>query len=132
MTSAPRKIRWLYLLASFQLVAGPLVLVTVTTFCKITVRETPSLGVVKAMSVALHSDEVTMLVNAASDAQRDDSQSSLPVKKTKSVEKKITAVAWQPLVIVWAEAAPVSAPVSEHRWTPAWPQPPPGPPPRVG
>jgi hypothetical protein len=132
MTSAPRSTRWLYLLALFQLVAGPLVLVTVMTFCKVTVREAPSQGLVKAMSAALQSDEVQALVQVTSNAQTEDSKSSLPVKKFKAGEKKFIGIAWESMPTVMVDATKTSSSSAWLKtWSPAWPQAPPGTPPRA-
>jgi len=65
------KMKPLYWLALFQLVAGPLMLVTVITFCKLTVREVPALGVAEAMSRAWESDEIKSLL-MASDGRAPD------------------------------------------------------------
>jgi hypothetical protein len=132
--SLPRiSARSLYLLALFQLVAGPLVLVTVMTFCKVVVHEAPAQGVVKAMTSAWHSDEVQSLVDVACDRQAQDGQAPVPSKKQTSEPTKFIAIVWDAVPQNFA-ASPEG--ISPHdwasTWTPAWPQAPPGTPPRVG
>jgi hypothetical protein len=132
--SLPRiSARSLYLLALFQLVAGPLVLVTVMTFCKMVVHETPTQGVVKAMTSAWHSDEVQSLVDVACDRQARDEQGPVPSKKQTTEHGKFIAIAWD--VVPQAVKLSLQASCPEDwtsTWTPAWPQAPPGTPPRVG
>lgn len=121
--------RSLYLLALFQLVAGPLVLMLVVTFCKVTVRELPEQGVAKAMSKAWHSDEVQAVVHAADKAE--DSPAS-PLSKATKDKVKIVGVEWQAVALVLHLPMPTSLPMSKlPSWTPSWPQAPPGTPPRV-
>ena len=129
----PSNLRWLYLLALFQLVAGPLVLVTVLTFCEITVRETPTHGLTEALSSAWHSPEVQSLIQNATRLPAKDSNAPLPVDSSRQDGKKMTWCVWQkPLIRGWTsplESTDAFAWLSV--WTPAWPQAPPGPPPRV-
>ena len=133
LVSLPRiSARSLYLLALFQLVAGPLVLVTVMTFCKAVVYEAPAQGVVKAMKSAWHSDEVQSLVDVACDRQAHEGQAPVPSKKQTTEHGKFIAIAWD---IVPQTFASSPEGISPHdwtsNWTPAWPQAPPGTPPRI-
>lgn len=129
------KMRWLYLLALAQLVGGPLVLLQVTVFTKLTLHEAPRMGVAKAAVRAWHSDDFQAVLIAADVARKDDSKAPAPTggSKPKLEKAKMPVVPWM--------VAPVSlACLSSHCrivdharvWTPAWPQAPPGPPPRVG
>lgn len=133
LTPAPTNLRWLYLLALFQLVAGPLVLVTVLTFCEITVRETPTQGLTEALSAAWHSSEVQSLIQNATGVPVDDSNAPLPVDSGRQEGKKMTWCVWQkPTIKDWTWPVENTAGFTRLSvWTPAWPQAPPGPPPRV-
>jgi len=96
------------------------------------VREAPSQGLVKAMSAALQSDEVQALVQVTSNAQTEDSKSSLPVKKFKAGEKKFIGIAWESMPTVMVDATKTSSSSAWLKtWSPAWPQAPPGTPPRA-
>jgi len=133
LTPAPTNLRWLYLLALFQLVAGPLVVVTVLTFCEITVREVPTQGLTEALSSAWHSPEVQALIQNATGVPVDDSNAPLPVDSGRQEGKKLTWCVWQkPAIRGWTSPIESKAAFTWLRvWTPAWPQAPPGPPPRV-
>jgi hypothetical protein len=127
--------RHLYLLALFQLLVGPLVLVQVTMFCTLTVRELPQHGVAAAVARAWHNDQFQSLLNASHEERIETSKSSLPDASGKAKLKvaKISMVAWQALPALPAAPAKLgSLPAHAEAWTPAWPQAPPGPPPRVG
>jgi hypothetical protein len=121
--------RTLYLLALFQLVAGPLVLVTVFLFAKVTVREAPSQGLVKALSSAWQSHEVQSALHAASEDTRDPAKSA-PTKATKD-KAKLIGIAWSGVDLPSDSAAKASVSTRLETWTPAWPQAPPGTPPRA-
>jgi hypothetical protein len=95
LTPAPTNLRWLYLLALFQLVAGPLVLVTALTFCEITVREVPTQGLTEALSSAWHSPEVQALIQNATGVPVDDSNAPLPIDSGRQEGKKVTWCVWQ-------------------------------------
>ena len=124
--------RSLYLLALFQLVAGPLVLVAVLTFCKTVVHEVPEQGVVKAVSFAWQSDAVQSLVDTACDQQAGDSTAKGPVKKMNPDTGKFIAIAWDAVAPHIKNSLEVTPPNGwMTSWTPAWPQAPPGTPPRV-
>jgi len=123
--------RWLYLLALFQLVGGPLVLMQVMVFCKITAREVPVQGVVKAMVTALESPEFQSQLTASNDLRSEQSGTTLPPKKI-GADKKIFGTEWR------AQPLPVALRSANMTWQPledaclsAWPQAPPAPPPRL-
>ncbi len=129
------KLRWLYLLALAQLVGGPLVLLQVTVFTRLTLHEAPRMGVAKAAVHAWHSEDFQKVVAAADVARKNDSKAPAPTEgpQPKLEKGKLPVVPWM--------TAPVSmaclsshCPIVDHAriWTPAWPQAPPGPPPRVG
>lgn len=127
--------RPLYWLALFQLVAGPLALVTVMTFCKLTVREVPTHGVAAAMSRAWQSEEFQAVLAASQDGAVDAAKSSQPKPepKVKKDGGKLTWIAWQPVRTELAvPAREMNWGVFAETWTPSWSQAPPGPPPRVG
>lgn len=129
------KMRWLYLLALAQLVGGPLVLLQVTVFCKLTLHEAPRLGVAKAAVNAWHSDDFQAVLAAADVARKSDSKAPAPTDKSKvKLEKsKLPVVPWMVAPVSLA-ASSSHCPIVDHAriWTPAWPQAPPGPPPRIG
>ncbi|MBL9142162.1 MAG: hypothetical protein JNM99_00650 [Verrucomicrobiaceae bacterium] len=129
MTSPRISIRTLYLLALFQLVAGPLVLGLVFAFAKVAVREAPQQGLAKAAQKAWHSPEVRTALQAVTRESQDSSKSSLP--KAAKGKLKIISVTW--ILETFAVAEPAQSKVSStlQAWTPAWPQAPPGTPPRA-
>jgi hypothetical protein len=112
---------------------GNRVLVTVLTFCEITVRETPTQGLTEALSSAWHSPEVQALIQNATGVPVDDSNAPLPVDSSRQEGKKMTWCVWQkPAIRGWTSPIESKAAFAWLRvWTPAWPQAPPGPPPRV-
>lgn len=130
MTSPRISTRALCLLALFQLLAGPLVLALVFAFAKVTVREAPQQGLAKAIQKAWQSTEVQTVLHAVAQETKDTSKSSLP--KAAKDKIKIIGVAWTQET--FALVAPNAPPVCERTetWTPAWPQAPPGTPPRLG
>lgn len=127
-------LRPLYWLALFQLVAGPLVLVTVMTFCKLTVREAPAVGVAKAMSRAWQSEEFQAVLMASETGAVDAAKSSQPKPepKVKKDGAKNPWIAWQQVPVVLASSVREEKwGVFAETWTPSWSQAPPGPPPRA-
>jgi hypothetical protein len=127
--SACGKLRMLYLLALVQLVGGPLVLLHVTWFCKTTMDLAPKCGLKHAALVAWHDSGER--INSVSDP--------LPLKKEKAPVKsesgkaKMPPAFWQAPVFRLVNQETRHAAVWLNRvWTPAWPQAPPGPPPRLG
>lgn len=137
MTATVSKLRPLYWLALFQLVAGPLMLVQVMVFCKMTAREVQHSGVTEAMHRAWDSREFqTALAVSNADAVADvKSKTPSPAKPEPKVKKdgaKFSMIAWQRVPV--ALTAPTSAMqrvICAKSWTPAWSQAPPGPPPRA-
>ena len=129
-----RNLRLLYLLALFQLVAGPLVLFQVTVLCKLTVGEVARNGVTTAVSKAWHNPEFQATLTDDSGIHSATKKSTLPTRdpKQKIVKVKMPAIAWQvsPLVLVNLSEKITGWDFSQT-WTPAWPQAPPGPPPRL-
>ena len=129
------KPRTLLLLALFQLVAGPLVLLQVTVFCSLTVRETPREGVAVAMVKAWKSETFQSLLTAAQNGRAQADNGSVPASDDKAghAKAKLHLLPWHSLEVV---SLPCVMSGDRHvlgkAWTPAWPQAPPGTPPRVG
>lgn len=130
MSSTRSDIQRLCLLALCQLAAGPLVLVAVLAFAKVTVREAPREGLVKAISSALHSPEVQSALQALNDTSQDSSKSSLP--KAAKDKVKIIAVAWEIERVSLTAFLTAEEVRGLRTWALSRPQAPPGPPPRVG
>lgn len=129
------KLRWLYLLALAQLVGGPLVLLQVTVFCKLALHEAPRVGVAKAALHAWRSDDFQAVLVAADLVRKDDSKSPAPTDgpKPKLEKAKLPVVPWMVAPVSLACLSTYCGIVDHARvWTPAWPQAPPGPPPRIG
>ena len=128
-----RKMRFLYLLALLQLVGGPLVLLHVTVFCKMTVANTPEMGVARAAASAWLSDDFQKGIvadvlherNARKDGREGDPKPGLE-------NAKQPVLPWKaPSVSLAALYTRLSAPAYGVTWTPLWPNAPPGPPPRL-
>ena len=129
------KFRFLYLLALVQLVGGPLVLLQVTVFCKLTLHETPRIGMTKAAVSAWRSADFQAVLAPVEVAKADDSKSdpSRNGPKVKLEKAKEPVIPWRAARLDFAAlAVRVNVVDRERFWTPAWPQAPPGPPPRVG
>ncbi|MCB1208563.1 MAG: hypothetical protein KDK97_04505 [Verrucomicrobiales bacterium] len=131
MTATHSTRRWLYLLALFQLVGGPLVLMQVMVFCKITAREAPVRGVMKAVAIALESPEFQAQCVASNELRADQPGRTVPPKKVDG-GKKIHGIGWR------AQPFPMALWSANLTWQPledvclsAWPQAPPAPPPRL-
>jgi len=128
--------KWLYVLALFQFVAGPLVILQVSLLCRLTVSDIPEKGIGPAFVKAWHSDEFQMaLTTGKITAGTKESKAPSPSKEPMSGSAKIKMppTDWQ----TGRTLPPPSiglASISDwcRRWTPVWPQAPPGPPPRVG
>ena len=127
------KYRVLYLLALLQLVGGPLVLLQVTVFCKVALHEAPQVGMATAAINDWHSDDFQAVL-AATDPTGGGERKSTPPSRDPGLEKaKLPVIPWQ--MSRW-----ILTGISSHckiadrarTWTPAWPQAPPGPPPRIG
>lgn len=127
------KHRLLYLLALAQLVGGPLVLLNVMLFAKLTIQETPRVGIAQAVAEAWHSPVL------------QESIAALPWKGSLKPEKhdgklKPKPDFPSPPSFPWIagpqedseHAAVCGVPDHLRTWTPLWPHAPPGPPPRIG
>ena len=126
--------RHLCLLALLQLAVGPLVLVQVSMFCSLTVREIPRHNVAAAMVKAWHNDQFQSLLDASSEVRADASRTSQPNASTKAKPclTKTVMIAWQSLPTLPATPAEVASwGTHAEVWTPAWVAAPPGPPPRA-
>lgn len=130
-----RRMKLLYLLALFQLVAGPLVIFQVTVLCKLTVKEVRQQGAGAAFVKALHGEDFQATIRNSMDLAKKDARSPLPTSdpKGKIPDLKFNAPLWR----VFAAIAPpcigrTACKDWARRWTPVWPQAPPGPPPRIG
>ncbi|MES2657221.1 MAG: hypothetical protein V4689_01320 [Verrucomicrobiota bacterium] len=129
------KFRFLYLLALVQLVGGPLVLFQVTLFCKLTLNEAPRMGMAKAAVSAWESEDFQAILTPAEIAKADDSKTTPSGKapKVKLEKAKEPVIPWMVARLHLAALAVRCDVVDRERfWTPAWPQAPPGPPPRMG
>ena len=123
-----RKLRLLYLLALLQLIGGPIVLLHVTVFAKLTLNETPRLGIAKA-AVAVWKSEGFQKALVA------DALPEKPARKEGDGAKpKIAKLApyhsdfpISPMCFATASGMTAERVVT---WTPRWPNAPPGPPPR--
>ena len=126
------KMRPLYLLALAQLVGGPLVLLHVTVFCKLTLREAPRVGFADAAVEALVSDEFRECAIAGlpkRDTPAKDSREGDP--KPKLEKPHHPPAPWMAERKIFADDVKGTAIADTARtWTPAWPNAPPGPPPR--
>ncbi len=129
------KVRLLYLLALIQLVGGPLVLLQVTVFCNLTLNEAPRLGMAKAAVHAWHSPDfqAVLVMPDIEKGNARDGKSRNQGPKVKLGKVKEPVVPWMaPAMNFVALAARLKIVDAGRVWTPAWPQAPPGPPPRVG
>ncbi len=129
------KLRSLYLLALFQLVAGPLVLFQVSVLSRVVVREAPSHGIAQAVARAWHSPEfqATLMDAEAHEMAKSKPSAPSPNPKAKPVKMEMPCIDWHDTRLAWINpATPVPRCDGEPTWTPLWPLPPPGPPPRVG
>ena len=125
--------RHLVLLALFQLVAGPLMLLQVTVFCSLTARETPQQGVAKAVVKAWHSDAFQSLLALSDEGRVEKDHGSLPPDSGKflGAKAKLNMVVWQlPPVEFYRPCVDGVWDPHLRAWTPSWPQAPPGTPPR--
>jgi hypothetical protein len=126
------KLRYLYLLALAQLVGGPLVLLHVTVFCKLTVREAPRVGFVEAAAGAFASDEFRACASAGLPKRETPAKESPESDPKPKLEKPSQPPApWMAERRIFAHDVKGAAIAETARtWTPAWPNAPPGPPPR--
>lgn len=124
----------LYLLALAQLVGGPLVLLQVTLFCKLTFAHNSGQGWLEAARVALNSDEFRTGPQLQPLRESTDGKSKpAPQDPSKMEKSKAPMIAWaaSPMRHSLIEL-PCMTGVHDDSWTPTWPHAPPGPPPRVG
>lgn len=131
----PLKLRTLYLLALFQLVVGPLVLFQVSVLSKMVVREAPAHGISEAASLAWNSPEFQAALSATEMPEVVKSKQKTTDSDPKSTldKLKMPCLDWQATPIVWVNAStPFLRSDGARTWTPACPEPPRGPPPRVG
>ena len=129
------KFRFLYLLALVQLVGGPLVLLQVTVFSKLMLHETPRVGMAKAAVSAWRSADFQAVLAPTEVAKADDLKTTPSGKdqKAKLEKAKEPVIPWRTVRLdLAAVTVRVDGVNRERFWTPAWPQAPPGPPPRVG
>ncbi len=133
MNGAPRNKRWLILLALFQLLAGPLVLLQVMVFCKVTAEKMPEQGMVTAAKEAWQSVEFQRTLDVAATAQRH--HGSVPTSPDKPIHTenfKILGLLWDPMPsLVRRHADPMPGTELRRGWTPVLQGAPPGPPPRA-
>ena len=127
------KFRFLYLLAMIQLVGGPIVLLQVTLFSKLVIREAPRLGVVGAVSVAFNSPEFRESLAEAGLPRGDAMKTTKKEGKQKPDSPTTPDFPWMAEPPGYPEHRTLCG-VPEHFriWTPQWPNAPPGPPPRIG
>jgi hypothetical protein len=130
-----RKMRLLYLLALAQLVGGPLVLLQLTVLCKLTLHETPRMGLAQAATNAWHSDEFQSVLAAGTSAAAGESKNLPQPRDPKADPEKAKPpmLPWEPgslaRLLSTGEAEPE---IRGKFWTPGWPHAPPAPPPRMG
>jgi hypothetical protein len=127
------KLKLLYLLALFQLLAGPLILLQIAAVCQLTVKEASHHGVVVAVEKAWSGDHLDVFAEVP-DHQADKSRPSAPTSdpKGKLLKDKFPVTPWMATSFrITGIARHIPCPDWERMWTPAWPQAPPGPPPRA-
>lgn len=131
--------RHLYLLALFQLVGGPLVILPLVMVCKVTLTQTAQHGVVEGLRQAPLTKEwqrasVVLLHGEAAlpDSHEKNGVPGTP-EKFKEGKVKLDLAVWMTAAIPQPESAAIGRPC--WRWLPSastWAHAPPGPPPRVG
>ncbi|WP_411826146.1 hypothetical protein [Luteolibacter sp. AS25] len=128
------RLRFLYLLALLQLIGGPLVLLNITVFSKITLQETPRLGLTRAAATAWKSPEFQTVLTASVSNQQNKvhKDGSDDGKRVKPTLQKQPDIPWQrPQNFLCAEYLRTGIMENLQSWTPAWPNAPPGPPPKM-
>lgn len=123
--------RALYLLALLQLLGGPVVLLHVTVFCKLTARETASVGFAEAAVKAFASDDFRLCATSTPNREKPakDSRESEPKPKLENPNQP--PAPWIAERKIFTHAVKSTAFNDAARtWTPAWPNAPPGPPPK--
>ena len=126
------KFRFLYLLALAQLVGGPIVLLQVTLFSKLVIREAPRVGVVEAISIAWDSPEFRESIVDAALPGKDAMQPAKKEGKMKPDSPNLPDFPWMAETPGHDDDTALCG-VPEHFriWTPQWPNAPPAPPPRM-
>lgn len=128
-----KKFKLLYLLALFQLAAGPLVIVQISVLCKLTSREAHREGWVESFENAWMSEEL----HAVSHPPGRQAKNAVPDRKPAPEPKPDSSPTKGP-VIPWRETSILISTLAhfsplthwDRSWFPVWPQAPPGPPPR--
>lgn len=125
--------RTLYLLALLQLLGGPVVLLHVTVFCKLTVSEAPRIGITEAAFDALASEEFRECAHAGLPKRDTPAKENREGDPKPKLEKPNQPPApWMVEHRIFAHDVKSTAIAETVRtWTPAWPNAPPGPPPRL-
>jgi hypothetical protein len=130
-----RKMKWLYVLGMFQLIAGPLMILQVTLLCKLTFREMPEEGIGPAVSKAWHSGKFQAALVTGNLVTSKSKESPSPTKEpvADSGKQKMPVTDWRATRPLPPPSIGLAA-FSDwcRRWTPVWPQAPPEPPPRIG
>jgi len=125
--SSHRKLWMLYLLAIFQLAAGPFVIVSIALFCHLTVPEIPKYGVVPAMAKAWNNMKFQGTLCAAAgltDTEKSQSPHKNPYDPLLKV--KMPPAVWQEARFKSVNHSQLLPQLEIERvWTPAWPQAPP-------
>lgn len=127
------KLKLLYVLALFQLLAGPLILLQVASICEFTVKEASHHGIAVAVEKAWSGEHLEMLAEMP-EHHADKTRSPHPTSdpKGKILKEKSPELPWLAATIRIAKIPRhVLCPEWARMWTPAWPQAPPGPPPRA-
>lgn len=126
-------IRHLYLLALFQLVGGPLVIVAVVFFSRMVVHQAAEHGLTVGVVKASQSAEWQKVASALSGATYGHVPSGKkdPVPVVKDPGGKLLGLMWEGVTLPKEPPVPCDGP---HLWvrtlTSAWPHAPPLPPPR--
>lgn len=126
-------IRHLYLLALFQLVGGPLVILAVVFFSRMVVHQAAEHGLKVGVVKASQSAEWQKVASALSGASCGHSSAGQkdPVPVVKDPSGKLIGLVWQGVTLPAEQLVLCEGP---HLWvrtlTSAWPHAPPRPPPR--
>jgi hypothetical protein len=127
-----RKLRLLYVLALAQLVGGPLVLLQLTFFCKLTLQEAPRVGMARAAVQAWHSDDFQTALWACVSTAPEEKKSPARDPQPDPEKAKLPVIPWAAgNLALFVPPDDSELGLRSKFWTPAWPHAPPGPPPRV-
>lgn len=131
----PFSLRHLYLLALFQLVGGPLILLSVMTVTKIAADHAQQHGFIAGLHTVLQTETWQTAAETVADqanATQPAASSETPAKKLDTKEK-IPAANWMDSAALCAPKLAATPPMWELPWlVSASPQAPPLPPPRRG